>query len=271
MKKRIVFLIMVIGFLGISLAQNSPTQIDNVTATIDKDTTDEQFHDLKKYFSEQGLTLSVENIKRNSQNEINALKLELSKGGQQTSYSSSSNTPINKLELGYKEGDVFIKTDSGMQMALGNVLGNSLGNSFSSFFNGNTLNNSTIDSLLQQNKFSFSFNSDDIRSLLNQSEMDFDELQKQFFSQFMGGPNNSSRVIKGKTVNPQKTLPKFSFINRSDIEKLIIIDGKESNFETLDRLAKADQLKEVDNLKSSTAISIYGNKARDGAIIATTK
>ncbi len=64
---------------------------------------------------------------------------------------------------------------------------------------------------------------------------------------------------------------KFRFVDNPDTEKLIVIDGKDSDFKTLDELAKNDKLESVDVLKSQTAMSIYGKKAKDGAIIATTK
>lgn len=63
----------------------------------------------------------------------------------------------------------------------------------------------------------------------------------------------------------------FHFVDDPDIEKLIIIDGQEANFEKLDALAKEEKLDAVEFLKSKTAMSIYGEKAKDGVIIATTK
>ena len=69
--------------------------------------------------------------------------------------------------------------------------------------------------------------------------------------------------------NPSK---KFRFTNDdASRKKLIIIDGETSEYKKLDQLAKADKLKAVDYLKPETAISIYGDQAKDGAIIATTK
>lgn len=63
----------------------------------------------------------------------------------------------------------------------------------------------------------------------------------------------------------------FHFVDDPDIEKLIIIDGQEADFEKLDALAKEEKLDAVEFLKSKTAMSLYGEKAKDGAIIATTK
>ena len=63
---------------------------------------------------------------------------------------------------------------------------------------------------------------------------------------------------------------RFQFVDDPNIEKIIIIDGKESDFKTLDQLAKDNKLEAVDILKSKTSISIYGERAKDGVIIATT-
>lgn len=64
---------------------------------------------------------------------------------------------------------------------------------------------------------------------------------------------------------------RFQFVDDPNIKKVIIIDGKEADFKTLDQLAKDNKLEAVDILKSKTAVSIYGERAKDGVIIATTK
>ena len=67
------------------------------------------------------------------------------------------------------------------------------------------------------------------------------------------------------------TLPKYQFFGNSHKNKLIIIDGKEASFEQLEKLAATDSIEELDNLKPSTAESLYGKKGVNGAIIASTK
>lgn len=242
-------------------------QIDNVTATINKETTDIQFNDLIAYFKSNNIQLEVNEVSRNNQKEITGLSLSLEKENQQTSYNMHSNTPISDLELGYKDGNVFIGNIADTNAFAGT-------NSLNHLFNSLNQNGATLDSLLSENQFSFSFGSDDIRKLLNESSFDFDQMQEDFFNQFFNSQNNSASKKENTPPSASSnfnTLPKYNFINKKNIKKLIIIDGKESNFKTLDALAKADQLKDVDNLKISTAISLYGNKAKDGAIIATTK
>ncbi len=63
----------------------------------------------------------------------------------------------------------------------------------------------------------------------------------------------------------------YQFYDDPNTNKLIIIDGKESDFKTLDHLAKENKIDDVASLKSKTAMSIYGQKAKDGALIVTTK
>ena len=241
-------------------------QTDNITATITTETTDQQLTDLKQYFEENGILLTVTDIARNTTNQITGLNLTIKKENQQSSFNSNSNRPIADLELGYKEGNVFVGNLETSLSLNGNM-------SLQNLINGFNKNEGvSLDSLLSQHQFSFSFGSEDIKELLNNSSFDFDQIQDQFFGQFF---NTDPKKNNPKSVNPTKnnsnTIPKYNFFNNKNIQKLIIIDGNESNFETLDALAKADKLKEVDNLKPSTAMSIYGEKAKDGAIIATSR
>lgn len=238
---------------------------DNITATITKNTSEEQLKDLKKYFEDNGIIVSIENTKRNDQNEIIGLSVKIKKEAQQNSYNLNSTSPIGDLELGYKEGTVFIesKTDS---FAFGN------NDSLQSLLNDfNKINNQSLDSILSQNQFSFSFGSEDIKKLLENPSFNLNDIQNQFFNQFFNNDSDTSASnYNYKSDESKKSIPKYSFFNLKE-DKLIIIDGKESNYDTLKLLAKKDKLKDVDNLKPNTAISIYGNKAKNGAIIAISK
>ncbi len=78
---------------------------------------------------------------------------------------------------------------------------------------------------------------------------------EQFFKQSEGAISNGS----------------YKFFDDPKTNKLIIIDGKESDFKTLDELAKENKIDDVASLKSKIAMSIYGEKAKDGALIVTTK
>ncbi len=270
-KALLIFISVAISFnnaWAFSNVANTPIvqQSDNITATITKETTNKQLTDLKQYFEEHDILLTVTDIVRNNTNQITGLNLTIKKENQQSKFNLNSNEPIADLELGYKDGNVFV---GNMETSLSLGGNTSLQNLINGF---NENNGVSLDSLLSQHQFSFSFGSEDIKELLNNSSFDFNQIQDQFFSQFF---NTNPKKNNSKSVNPTKnnsnTIPKYNFFNNKNIQKLIIIDGNESDFETLNALAKADKLKEVDNLKPSTAMSIYGKKAKDGAIIATSR
>lgn len=244
----------------------SQQKADNITATITKDNTNKQLEELVAYFKENDITVSLEDIRRNTNNEITGIAITIEKNQQQSSMRSNSSAPIRDLELGYKNGNVFIGNSSTDTLGFG---GDSLQSLLQQSFGA--INNSEIDSLLSKNQFSFSFGSEDIRKLLKDSNFDFNDIQNQFFNHFFNDEDNtnpSSNLSKSANKN---TLPKYQFFGSSHKNKLIIIDGKEANFKQLEKLAATDSIEELDNLKPSTAESIYGKKGVNGAIIASTK
>ena len=165
-----------------------------------------------------------------------------------------TNQPISEIHLGYKNNQVFIDSNNGFG-GLGNQI--SLNELFEQFSN-----TPDLDELLSENPFEFSFNSSDLQKMLSEDDMSIENMMQGFMEQF-----NFSTA----TNQPQSNLNQFNFIDNPDLDTLVIIDGKESNFNTLQSLAKQNKIADVDRLKASTAISVYGKKAKDGAIIVTTK
>lgn len=96
-----------------------------------------------------------------------------------------------------------------------------------------------------------------------------DHLKKHVFS-WSSNSNDDENVFVFKDSKIHES-QEFAFVDDPEIEKLIIIDGDEADFETLDTLAKERKLDDVNILKPKIAVSIYGQKAKDGAIIAITK
>ncbi len=271
MKKWIILGMSILGMLSLTaftsttnqwLTTNN-TQSDKITAVINKNTTEKELEDLQTFFSENGIELILKKIEYNDKSEITSLSILLKKGKSKSQYSSSSNSPISEIELGYNNGSLFI-TNSGMfdKIALKNQ-------------SGHNLSMIDMDSIMKKHNFAFDFNFDEeTDSLSFNGHLNIMKLKDQIMKSFTFEEDEDGNF----TFNGQKMHPfhnsnnqKFRFIDNTEIEKLIIIDGKESDFETLDSLAKSDQLAEVDFLKSATAISIYGDKAKDGAIIATSK
>lgn len=251
-----------------SIVANPEYENANVSVTIDDETTDDQIDDIVKLLKENGITPTLTNIQRNDEGKIIGIRIALEDtNGNQTSSQTSSNMPISQIVFGRKDGLLYI-TQSSDHGAF-------------AFFNRPNMMPFQFenDSLFNQQFGSFgNFNFNDFFGddnqgsfFMNGKSMTLEELKEQMRQNFDNQMGNQNFSWFFDDEHSQANGQKFKFYDDPSTNKLIIIDGKESDFETLNSLAESDKLKAVDNLKPDNAISIYGDKAKDGAIIATTK
>jgi hypothetical protein len=79
--------------------------MDNIVMTWNKDTPESEMNDDIKALKEHGVTISYSDVKRNSQNEITAIKVEYTdKGGSKGNMSLDNQKPINTIKF-YKQDD----------------------------------------------------------------------------------------------------------------------------------------------------------------------
>ncbi|MBA6152965.1 hypothetical protein [Gelidibacter maritimus] len=242
---------------------------ENTSVTIDSNTSDSEFEDIQALLKEQHIDASFTQIKRNDIGKITGIKIKLTDAqGNQAVSQMSSHTPIPQIVFGVKDGTLYITRSDKEHGAM-------------AFFNRPNMapfgfDNDSIGALTipQFGGFNFDdfFNEEDGAFFLNGRTLNLDEFREQMKKQmessgFFG--NNLSQFFDH--YGNGNLSSKFNFRDDPNTNKLIIIDGKESDFQTLDHLAKSDQLQTVDHLRSDTAKSIYGEKAKDGAVIATTK
>lgn len=269
MKKWIILKVSILGILTLSAFTNKSypyyyqdsIKLDDITAVFDKNTTEKELEDLKTFFYKSDIELIISKLKYNNDGEIIGLSITLKKDSSKSDYSSSSSMPIPDIELGFKNGNLYI-TSSGMF-------------DITSWKNQTNFNGpgTVIDSIFKGQYLAFDFDDMGASLFFNGQHIDIDQLRDQMMKsfQFTEGEQGNFNYNNQQPSTQNNHSKKFNFINDPDIEKLIIIDGQESDFETLQELATLDRLKAVDFLKTDTAISIYGEKAKDGAIIATTK
>ena len=252
----------------------------NVNITVDSDTTDDELDDINDMLKEHGITVKFSNIKRNDEGELTSIKIELrDKNGNTAVSQTSSNMPIQTFSFGRKNGSLYVSQ------------GKSHFGNFAFFGDDMTFDfNFDHDSIFQHHfqkldslRFGsiFEFDDENNNFFFNGKSIDMEELKERMNKMFIFGDEDGNFTFRGGNGNHfffgddddngMKKHQKFRFVDNPDTEKLIVIDGKASDFETLDDLAKNDKLESVDVLKSKTAMSIYGEKAKDGAIIATTK
>lgn len=240
----------------------------NVIVTIDKSTTLKDFEDIKSLLNENGITATFSNIERNDLGELTGLKISLEDSTNNRAESEiSSNIPIAQITFGRKDGLLFISQSNSEHGTLG-------------FFNQPNMMpfGFSNDSLIGQNfngfgNFNFDdfFNDDGNSFFFKGQNMTIDQIREQMKKQFESSGMNSNGMSWFFDSESEDTPSKFNFKDDPNIDKLIIINGKESDFKTLRKLSDENKLEAIDDLKPKTAISLYGNKAKDGAIIATTK
>jgi hypothetical protein len=250
-------------------AQNATkSQVESsVTITIDKNTTDSDFEGISQMLSEYNIEAVFKNIKRNSANEITSISIKLSsQNGQQSQTNLMSNTPINTITFGSKNGQLYIKQGKSDFDIFGFMNQN---NSFSFPFDTDSLMSQSMQSL---KSFNFQdFFDDDGAYFFNTDSLDINALKAKFLKKFnLDEDGGLSYLFNDKDQNQSKSQT-YYFKDAPDQDKLIVIDGEISDFKTLDQLSKENKLNKVDILKPETAMSIYGDKAKDGAVIVTTK
>jgi len=269
-----ISLVMIVALCFVSFKsfahKTTKTQIakeSNVIVTIDKNTTPDEFNDIKSMLNDNNIKATFSNIVRNDLNEVTGLNIELNDGeGEDVTSRVSSNMPIAQITFGRKDGLLFIsqsKTESG---ALG-------------FFNQPNMipfgfeNDSIVGKNFQSfGNFNFDdfFNNDNNSFFFNGQNMSIDQIREQMKKQLQSNGMNSNGLswFFDSDDNSNNT---YNFIDNPKVNKLIVIDGKESDFKSLKKLEEEHKLKVVDMLKPETAKSLYGEKAKDGAIIVTTK
>ncbi|WP_242132859.1 hypothetical protein [Aestuariivivens marinum] len=224
-------------------------QTNDVIITIDNKTSDNDLEDIEAMLKEHYIKVTFSKITRNINAELIGIKITLKDGnGSQTISEFSGSQPISKLTFGIKDGVLFISQ------------GDKPNNTMSAYNFPNIVMGFPSDSIFGQNLRSFNFqdffgNSND--SLFLNEYTDIQKLIEQM------------RQGLGQDLSKQSA--KYKFIDNPNLDKLIIIDGKESDFETLNKLAELDKLADVETLGPKIAISIYGDKAKDGAIVVVTK
>ena len=243
---------------------------NEIKITIDKNTKDSEFKAVTKTLKEHNIEAKFSGIKRNKNNEIIAIKIQLEDNkGNESNTSISSSNPIDVITLGAENDSLYITSSSENNFSFNgrHSLSKHFDFSFDDedevmFINGKKFDFKDIKNKVK-NAFVFEEDGDGKRMIIKLNDFDFD------FDEDTDIEEELEWVVEED--KDEKTTQKFRFIDDPNIEKLIMIDGKKADFKKLDELAKANKLQSVDFLKPDTAMSLYGKKAQDGAIIATTK
>ncbi len=255
-----------VSFNVIAQAKSDTTTdiVDDINITIDSSTSDSDFEDIKNTLRDYNIKVEFSDIERNDLNEITGIGIKIyTENGQQSMSQMSSNVPIAQISFGRKNGNLYIGQD-GQQFDMFTLFNRKSG--FPSTFDNDSIFGNHFD------HFDFNdFFDDDAFFMFEGDSLNIDQLKEKMKHRFNFGNPQAKHFSFSYDNDKDHNNGRYSFIDNPDLEKVIVIDGEISDFETLDGLAKHDKIDKVDVLKPETAMSIYGKKAKDGAIIVTTK
>ena len=250
--KRILFLCLSL-FLSVTFGITAQ-QLENVTAIIHKDITNDELNDLKGFFKEHDIDLIIHKIDYNEDDEVTGLSLTLKHKGSKSRFSSFSSFPIDKVELGYKKNSLFITSKDVAETDEQGVY-------------------YEVSKLLQSSSSNFNLDSLDLNSIGNSINNLMKQWQNSNFTTINKGDESTFSFdwdIEELLNFAQHHLSHF--LNNPDLYKevFVLINGKESNLDALEQYDTEDIL-DVDFVFPKEAIIKYGDRAKYGAIIIKAK
>ena len=204
---------------------------DKINIVIDKDTSDEEFSKIMKSLREQGIVVAFKDITRNENNEITAIKINVTKNGATSSYSANSNLGIDSIYIDI-EGDFVSIHNKGIQ-----VFG---ANQYSTNENDEATNpNDEIARMMQQSQAMFKNHSQSMEALrkmmeaqsklFNNFNIDFNDEKNDAFSMFFSNKNNQDK----NELNPK------DYNYQEKTKATYIVNGKEMSEEDYKKMDKS--------------------------------
>ncbi len=225
---------------------------DVFAMVLDKHSTKDALKKISDRFSEESLVVKFSNVKRNSANEITAIKIntKANNGKVAASHASNLEQGINPIQISYDKDNNTLNIGSEGEHHLDGYTYSTKGKGDSFVFISND------DEEGDKNVWVTKKGSNKITV-----ESHYDEDEDE---------NHTEDVIKITTKKGGKKTKTMAFSSSDDTNPLIILDGKEITKKEMEAL-DTDTIKSVDVSKGPKAIKKYGKKAKDGVIIITSK
>lgn len=238
---------------------------------IAKDKTEYDLNKLVADASNIDVSIKFKGIKRNDKKEITGIKIDVSSKNSSANFSTNSSDAIKLIKISI--------SDNGSNISIGNASSHSEAIFVSKNWKNNDHNTFVVSSGSHSNKFIHKQGED------NQTIYEFksgdstkvwvsDDDQDVHFGHGKKSKGGNIEIISIKEGEGGKH-KKHEIIVRgygSDDGKmpLMIIDGKETKNKSLEDM-DTENIESIEVLKGDGAIKEYGDKAKDGVIIITTK
>ncbi len=276
-------------------------EIDEEMEVIDKDFSKSDLENLKANLLKQGIDMKYKKLKYNDANEIIGIELTVSNNqGNRAKLSQSSDEPIAPISIRYdrKNGTLALGNMTGLHDVHVTVLEDVLedvheglrevhkeirkeiiidknGEKEVIIIGGDGANHFThedVDVKVMSDGNVWVSDSGDSTKIKQIKVIEIDE-DSPGATKIMikkGEPGEEDIEVKIKTASGDHGENDFMFITDGDDKPLIIMDGKElpdGKMEDLDH----ENIETIEVLKGSKAVEKYGEKARDGVVIITSK
>jgi len=272
---------------------------DHEMAVIKKDFTDADLEALKSQLKEKGITIKFKGIKRNSDNEITAIKIDVSSKKSNANYHTESDNAIRPIKIGFDS--------EGGSLSIGNSGESHSGKYFFSAESkdGNhkihTVGNADYVFVIEDND-----NDDDEhdeKTVIRKADKVHQSPKTKGKVHFVSEDDHVTKIedkniiisesgdvdtIHVKRLNKANAIwvtktdntKVYAFENNRDNKlsistigektPLFILNGKEISKKEMDEL-KQDSIEKIEVLKGDSATEKYGEKGKDGVILITTK
>lgn len=251
-----------------TIAQEKHTSKKNhmkLEIVLDKNSTNDDLANLKEPFSKEfDIKLNFKGIKRNSDNEITAIKINAKGENTSASFENSGTEPISPIRIAFD-------SDSN-SISIGNLT--SKHNKYIYKIDGDKKGHKNVwihkdedgkhKTKVISEEHTIHFNSDDDEEheieITTDSE-DGDKTKNVFIIKTDGNKIKKHKITKkGNLV----------FLSEDDGEPLYILDGKEIDKNEMEKI-DSETIERMEVLKGSKATEKYGKKAKGGVILITTK
>ena len=218
---------------------------DLIEVLVTKKSSDKNLDEIAAKLKENGVTIKFKGVKRNSEGEITAIKINADSKNSNANYNISSDDTIKPIKISFNKEDDSI----------------SIGNGHYMYADENTLHftskdkNHKIHSTGHENKVYVISDDDKNIEVIVESDVDID---------------TDVEVTESIEKNLEKNKAKIRILKKSDNEPIHIINGKvveKNEVELLDE----DNIEKVEVLKGEIAKKEFGDKGKDGVIMITTK
>ena len=250
--------------------KNHTIHTDTEMVIITKDTSDNELEQVKNDFSNEGITVKFKGIKRNNNQEITTIKIDVNSKESSANYNTASNNPINPIKISFDNEGGNISVGSSNMNHENNFVFVSKDGKHSLMSKGKEEQNLIFisdDKMLDEHEVLeikdigdnvFAIKKDGVKKIIH---IDHDSDKKVWITK----DKNIEVIDVKESKGGSKVL-----IHSNNNDPIYYIDGKKASKDDIEKL-DPNSIEKMEVYKGDKAIEKYGEIAKYGIIDITTK